>query len=288
MIYHRPVFPVLLLATATLFTASRGAAQSSSTGTIDFFASARPADARPEPIRAMSFYLLRESLGDIRKEAEQNEHATDMDQYIDGLTVSPLLKAWMKRNHQVDFVGEKFTKLLTPDDIVDIPEFFDAYTKENGASLGGGIPMPNYKEKDLEKDPEKYQRAHEEYKKLLRRYIAANPDTIEGFDINFRENNPGTRWASLQSEQQQEAERRTMELAQTKYLAATADSDLNGRGEFTGLAPGAYWITTLDTPALAGDARLQWNLTVNVRAGETARVELSNSNALESANRTTP
>jgi len=31
-------------------------------------------------------------------------------------------------------------------------------------------------------------------------------------------------------------------------------------------------ITTLDVPALAGDARLQWDLPVTIRAGETTRI----------------
>lgn len=288
MSQHRPVFPVLFLAAASLFAASAGKAQSAPAGTIDFFASARPAAARPEPIRAMSFYLLSASLSDIRKEAEQSEHATDMNQYIDSLTVSPLFKDWMKKHQMVDFVGQKFTKLLTPDDIVAIPEFFDAYTKQNGASLGGGIPIPKNDPKLEKKDPEKFARQHEEYKKLLRRYIAANPDTLEGLDVMFRDSNPGPHWAMMQAEQQKRIERRTMDLAQTKYIAAQTDTDLNGRGEFTGIAPGIYWITTLDTPALAGDARLQWDVTVNVRAGEIARVELSNLNALESTNRAEP
>ena len=279
---------LFLAAAAALFTASGAAAQSAPAGTVDFFASARPAAARPEPIRAMSFYLLRASLSDIRKEAEQSEHTTDMNQYIDSLTMSPLLKDWMKKHEIVDFVGQKFSKLVTPDDVIAIPEFFDAYTKQNGASLGGGIPVPKNDPKLEKKDPEKFARQHEEYKKLLRRYIAANPDTLDGFDVMFRESNPGTHWAVMQSEQQHSIERRTMDLAQTKYFAAETDTDLNGRGEFTGVAPGAYWITTLDTPALVGDAHLQWDVTVNVHAGEIAHVELSNLNALESTNRTEP
>lgn len=290
MSQHRPVFPVLFLAAAAaLFTASGAAtAQSAPAGTIDFFASGRPAAARPEPIRAMSFYLLRASLSDIRKEAAQSEHVTDMNQYIDSLSVTPQLKDWMKKHQMVDFVGQTFTKALTPDDIVAIPEYFDAYTKQNGASLGGGIPVPKNDPKLEKKDPEKYARQHEEYKKLLRRYIAANPDTLEGLDIAFRDANPGTRWNAMQAEQQQHIQRRTMDLAQTKYFAAETDTDLNGRGEFTGVAPGSYWITTLDTPALVGDEHLQWDVTVNVHAGEIAHVELSNLNALESTNRTEP
>jgi hypothetical protein len=70
-------------------------------------------------------------------------------------------------------------------------------------------------------------------------------------------------------------------LAQGRYLVMKTDADLNGRGAFTGLAPGDYWITTLETEAAAGDARLRWDAQVTVRGGETARIELSNLNALE-------
>ena len=278
----------ILLTAASLCASAAGAAQASANGSIEFNASVRPTGGRPEPVRQMTFYLLRKSLMEIRKEAEQEEHAIDMDQFIDGLQVSPLLKEWMKKHHTVEFVGAPFTKLLTADDIVSIPEFFEAYTTQNGSSLGGGPPIAGYKEKDKEKDPEKYKRAHDLYLKLLRQYIAANPDTLQALDVELREKNPGRAWDQMQSDQRQRVARRTLELAQTRYLAAMTDSDLNGRGRFTGITPGSYWITTLDTPALSGDARLQWNLTVNVRAGETARVELSNLNALEAANRTAP
>jgi hypothetical protein len=74
-------------------------------------------------------------------------------------------------------------------------------------------------------------------------------------------------------------------LAQTTYLAARAESDLEGRGAVRGLAAGTYWLATLDTPAMAGDVRLHWDVPVQVAPGETARIELSNVNAIEPAGR---
>jgi hypothetical protein len=164
-------------------------AQDLSTGAIEFVATVAPTAGRPEPVRDLSFYLLRKSLDEIRKTAEEDDASLDMQRFIDALDVSSALKQWMKTHDTVQLAGSAFTKLLTAEDI---------------------------------------------------------------------------------------------DLAEREYMAAKANSDLNGRGIFAGLAPGRYWITTLNTPALAGDARLRWNVAVSVRPGETARIELSNLNALES------
>lgn len=86
----------------------------------------------------------------------------------------------------------------------------------------------------------------------------------------------------MEDEQRQRVTRHAIQLAQTVYLAGEIDSGMDSGGAFAGLAPGTYWLTTLDTPALAGDVRLLWDLPVTVRPGETTRVELSNANALES------
>jgi hypothetical protein len=288
MTLRRLEWSLLLLTGAVFFAGLNGMAQAPATGAIEFFASAKPTAARVEPVRQMSFYLLRKSLADIRKEAEQAEPLADLDKFVDGLgvDVSPELKNWMKKNHTTQLSGGDFLKLLKADDVVAVPEFLDAYTTQNGASLGGGVPIPNYREKDREKNPDKYERLREQYKAQLRRYITENPDTVQGIDVELREKNPGPRWLQLEAQKQQHVDHRTMELAQTVYFAGESDSDLNGRGAFTGLAPGRYWITTLDAPALAGDAHLSWDFTISVRAGETASVELSNQNALESASRT--
>jgi hypothetical protein len=89
----------------------------------------------------------------------------------------------------------------------------------------------------------------------------------------------------MRADQQRQSVRRTLELAQTRYLVARTESDLEGRGTLTGIAPGNYWITTLDTPALAGDVRLRWDRPVAIRSGEISRIELSNINAVETVER---
>src|SRR5437016_2868105 len=100
----------ILLAAAAMPPAPARAAQAPTNGTIEFTANVRPAGGRPEPVRGVSFYLLRKSMAEIGKEAAQSEQSIDMDHFIDGLEVSPLLKAWMKKHRTVEFVGPAFTK----------------------------------------------------------------------------------------------------------------------------------------------------------------------------------
>jgi hypothetical protein len=263
-------------------------AQAPAAGTIIFLARIHPTGARDEPVRDMSFYLLRKSLTDIRKEAQRTEPPANMDKFIDGLSVSPELKAWMKKHHRVDLSGPDFTKQLTGEDITTIPEFLDAYTTQNSVALGGRMPTPKYKESEKDKNRAKYQREREEYRKALRQFVNANPETLQGLDAALSDKNPSERWAQLRLERQRNIDRRVLELAQTRYLAAMTDSDLNGRGVLTGLAPGTYWITTLNAPALAGDVRLRWDVPVTVHAGGTTRIELSNLNAIEPPDRSAP
>jgi len=260
-------------------------AQASASGSIEFQARIQPAGGRLEPVRSLSFYLLRKSLAEIRREAEQAEPPTDLDAFIEGLGVSAELKAWMQKYHTVALAGTEFTKRLTAEDITGIPEFLEAYMKHNSASLNAGVPAPKFKESDRLSNPEKYKREREQYLQAIKRHIGARPETMQGIDAQLGDSNPTQRWAQRQAEQQRKIERRSLALAQTAYLAAQTDSDLEGRGAIRGLVPGIYWLTTLDRPAMAGDVRLQWNVPVQIAPGETARIELNNVNALEPASR---
>jgi hypothetical protein len=147
------------------------------------------------------------------------------------------------------------------------------------------VPAPKFKESDRLSNPERYKREREQYLQAIRRHIAAHPESTQGIDAQLGDANPTQRWTQRQVEQQRKIERRSQVLAQTTYLAAQAESNLEGRGILRGLAPGAYWLTTLDTPAMAGDVRLLWDVPVHVASGQTARIELSNLNAVEPASR---
>jgi hypothetical protein len=61
---------------------------------------------------------------------------------------------------------------------------------------------------------------------------------------------------------------------------ARAETNLQGEGYVRGLAPGTYWLSTLDVPATVGDARPQWDIPFTLRAGETKYIRLSNSNSV--------
>jgi hypothetical protein len=277
-----------ILGSSLLLGARALAAQSGRAGSINFTAGIRPSSGQPEPVRGMTFYLLSRSLSNIRKEVENTDGLLDLDHFIAQLGVSAQLKEWMKTHRRVDLAGSDFIKQLTADDIIDVPEFLSAYKEQNGAALHAIIPEPKGKKDEEQKNPEKYKLHREQYRQALRNYVQQNLDTLQGIDAEFRETNPYPRWIHLQSEQQRHFEQRAMQIAQTRYLVATAMTNLSGRASFDDLAPGEYWISNLDTPALAGDVRLHWDVGVPVSSAKTARIELSNLNALETSEQSTP
>ena len=270
---------VLFVVGILVITPARLAAQSS--GGVEFVAHVTPTDGRPEPVRQFTFYVLRKSLSDISQEAAQLEPAADLDKFVDSLKVSPKMKAWMKKNHTVQLSGADFVKSLTPEDIVDIPEFFAAYMSRNSGFEGIGFPKAKFKEKDRIADPEKYKQQTDEYNEAIRKFIAALPDSVQGIEADLSDINPQAKWNQILADRTRRLEKRTLDLAQSNYLVAQTDTDLDGHGYVSGLGPGDYWLGTLGTVAIAGDARLRWDLHVHLRAGEVARVELSNLNAAE-------
>ena len=252
-------------------------------GSIEFVARVTPTDGRPEPARDMTFFLLRKSFADIRKEAEEIEPKPDLDKFIDGLDVSPELMAWMKKKKSVELAGSEFIRKIKVDDIMDVPELYEAYLKRNAGDVAVGFPEPKFRRVDEKKEPEKYKKLKDEFHRLMRKYIENNPQSIDGIEVYLDPINPGQRWARQEGEMKQRARKRALELAQMQYLAAKMETDLEGRGSFSELAPGEYWLGTLETEAVAGDARLRWDARVTVRAGAASRVELSNLNAVERA-----
>ncbi len=267
----------LFIGSLLILLPARLAAQS--TGRVEFTARVAPTGGRPEPVRQMTFYLLRKSLEDIRAEALQLAPAPDLDKFIDALDASPELKAWMKKHHSVQLSGEDFTKNLTSEEIMDIPEFFKAYMAHNAAFRGIGFPEPKFKEKDRVSNPEKYNAQKKDYEASIRKFIASDPDTVKGMDLELITLNPYAKWESLEGKRQHLLDTSAFQLAQQRYLVAHTDTDLDGQGSFSGIPAGNYWIGMLGEEAISGDVRLHWDFPVTVRQGETARIELSNLNA---------
>ena len=271
----------LLLVAAPGWIAAQSAG-SVTTGSVDFSAQVAATDGRPEPVRQLTFYLLRKSIGDIRQEAlQQLEPPPDLDQFIDSLTVSPKLKDWMKKNHTVQLGATNLAKSLSADDVVDIPEFYNAYMLRNSGYEGAGFPKPKFKLKDEVSNPSKFIEQKTEYKEAVRKYVGTAPESIQGIETKLFDVDPYVKWQLIAAERQRRLEKRTLDLAQTRYLVSQADTNLDGRGRFAGLAPGNYWINMLGMQAISGDVRLRWDFPVAVRAGESVHVELSNLNALK-------
>ncbi len=267
-------FPILAL--AALSISSTAVAQ---TGSIEFVARATPSSGIAEPVRGLPFYLLSKSYAEIWKEAERNQPLPDLNGFIDKLDVSDELKAWMKKNHTVAISGEEFVKSLTVPDIMNVPEFFKAYVDRNAGDQSINFPDPKYKPSDKVKNPARYEKMRQEYLDAIRKFIAANPDSTSGMDLNLDSIDPGPAWRTLAAKRDPAVKSRALELAQTHYLVAKTETDLDGRGALRGVAPGNYWLGTLEIYATIGDARLKWDTPVHVVAERTAYLELTNSNA---------
>ncbi len=252
-------------------------------GAIEFAVRVRPASGVAEPARGMPFALLNKSFQDIQHEAETAEPPPDMGPFIDKLTVSPELKAWMKRNHAVSLSSNDFTKSVKPDDVMGVPEFFDAYMRINASSKGIAFPTTKAKEKDKIKDPEKYKKLNQEYLDAIKKFAIANPSSVDGMENELADVDPTHAWNELIKRRSADVHRHTLDAADGRYLVAHAETNLNGEARLENVPPGTYWLSTLDVTATVGDMYLKWDLPVTVAGGQTARVALTNSNALESA-----
>jgi hypothetical protein len=130
-------------------------------------------------------------------------------------------------------------------------------------------------------DPAKYQKLSAQYSEIIRRYIEQHPRSVDGIDLNLAELDPTPKWAALETKRLPEIHRRALNLAQSKYLVARAETNLQGQGFLRGIPPGNYWISTLDVAAYVGDVRARWDVPVTVRAGETQYIALSNVNSVQ-------
>jgi len=272
---------LVLVAVALCTSAVSGAKGQTETGGIELTARITPTGARPEPVRQFTFYILTKSYSDIVKEVEDKDPVPPRDQFIDELKVSPELRAWLKAHEVMDLSLPDLDKTLTPDDILDVPEFLAAYQHTNSGGVTQGLPRPKYTEMDKTKNPQKYEKLKQDYFTALRKFIRSRPETVSGMELELDGVNPQRKWAALQNDRRKRVQRSAPDIAQLTFLAARAETDLEGRAAVSGLAPGDYWISSLNLDANSGDMRVRWDVRVRVERGKTARTELSNLNSID-------
>lgn len=272
----------LLLGLASfLICAAPWASAQAPTGTLEIAARITPTSARPEPVRQFTFYVLTKSYTEIVKEIERKDAPPPRDKFIDGLKVSPELRTWLKNHEVLDLSSPDLDKLLSPDDVIHTPEFLVAFQRANGGGVTTGMPRPKYTDADKTQHPEKYEKLRLEYLAALRKFIQVHPESVSGIELELDEVNPQRKWDTLQSEHRKRVQRLAPDVAQLKYLAGKADTDLDGRATIPGLPPGNYWITSLNLDAAAGDTRLRWDVPLTIQPGQTFRIELTNLNSTD-------
>jgi hypothetical protein len=268
------------VALCALLFASRVWAQGDA-GALEIAARITPTAARPEPVRQFTFYVLTKSYSAIVRNVEDKDPIPPRDQFIDGLKVSPELRTWLKAHDTMDLTEPDLDKLITPEDVMGVPEFLLAYQRSNSGGVTNGFPKPKYTEADKTEHPQKYEKLHQEYLADLKKFVRTRPESVSGIELELDGVNPAHKWAAIQSERRKRVQRLAPDVAQTQFLAGKMDTDLDGRAGLRGLPPGDYWVSTLNMDADAGDMRVRWDVPVHVERGKTARVELSNLNSID-------
>jgi hypothetical protein len=277
---NRTFLPAVLC--ALTFLAAHTCAQTA-TGSLQVSARLAPTGGKPEPVRQFTLYILTVSYADIWKQASAQYPLASRDEFIDKLKITPELKAWMKKHDVIDLMQPDTDKLITPGDVMDVPELFDAYLRSNSGGVTKGLPAPKYKESEKESNPARYEKQKQEYLAALRKFVESNPATIGGMETELGAVNPKLAWDKAQQEHNQKVGQLAPDLAQTKYMAFKGDTDLDGRLSVTGLPAGNYWVSSLGAFAVSGDRRLAWDVPVTVAAGQVAHADLSNLNGKDFA-----
>ena len=255
---------------------------------IDISAHITPTNARSEPVRQFTLYVLTKSYSDVVKEVAAGDPLPTREQFIENLKCSKELKKWLKDHDVMDLTSPDLDKLLTTDDIMNVPEFFDAYQRSNSGGVTAGLPKPKYRDSDKESNPDKYQKQKEEYLSATRKFIDTHTFTVQGMELELAGVNPKLLWDKIQSDHKHKVAQLAPDTAQVKYLAGKAETDLDGRALVSNLAGGNYWVTSLGVDANSGDRRLLWDVAVTVPPGQTVHIELNNLNGTDVRSATAP
>ncbi|HTB91892.1 MAG TPA: hypothetical protein VK728_03620 [Candidatus Sulfotelmatobacter sp.] len=268
----------LLVLFGTLLSLGQASFGQGATGSLELTARISPTGAHPEPVRQFTFYILTKSYAEIWKEAAAQYPLQAREDFINDLKISPELKAWMKQHSIIDLTAPDVDKLITPDDVMNVPEFFAGYERSNSGGVTNGLPTPKYREADAEANPTKYFKLKQEYMSATKKFVEAHPATIAGMETELGGVNPKYKWDKAVQEQKQKVAQLAPELAQTRYMAAKGDTDLDGHMGVRGLPAGNYWVSTLGLDAAAGDRRVVWDVPVTVQSGAPTQLVLSNLN----------
>jgi hypothetical protein len=268
----------LLVFFCSLLSLGQASFGQGATGTLDLTARIAPTGARPEPVRQFTFYVLTKSYADILKEARDQFPLANREDFINNLKISPELKAWMKQHAVIDLTAPEMDKLITPDDVMNVPEFFAGYERSNSGGVTAGLPMPKYREADAEANPAKYFKLKQEYMSATKKFVESHPSTISGMETELGGVNPKYKWDKALEEHNQKVAQLAPDLAQTKYMAAKGDTDLEGHLVINGLRPGNYWVSSLGLDAASGDRRLIWDVPFTLQSGTPTQLILSNLN----------
>ncbi len=277
----RKAFPFCVAVLLCSLCAAHVAGAQTAHGGIDLTARITPTGARPEPVRQFTFYVLTKSYTEITKDVEAQEVTPSREKFIDDLKVSPELKEWLRAHEVFDLTTPNMDRLVTPDDVLHVPEFLLAYQRTNSGGVTRGIPKPRYADADKTQNPDRYEKQHQEYFTALKKFIQTHPESMSGMELELTGVNPQSKWAQIQADHKRRVLRLAPEIAQTKYLAAQTDTDLDGRASISNLPAGTYWISTLNLDAGAGDTRLRWDVPVSIQGERTTRIELTNLNATD-------
>jgi len=284
----RRAIDVSLVILAGLVCFAHTARAQGSAASLDITARVSPTAAKPEPVRQFTLYILTKSYGDIAKEIEAGDVIPPRNEFIDGLKVSKELKAWLKAHDLIDLTSPDLDKLLTTDDIMKIPEFFAAYQRSNSGGVTKGFPTPKYREADKEANPDRYQKQKEEFLTTIRKFLETHPASVQGIELELTGVNPKVPWDDMHANHKAKVARVAPDTAQLKYLAGKMQTDLDGHASISGLPAGNYWVSSLGMYASSGDRRLFWDVPVTVRAGHTTHLDLSNLNATDTHQYTSP
>src|SRR2546422_8785149 len=131
--------------------------------------------------------------------------------------------------------------MLTPDDVVDIPEFQDAYMTANTGGLAPGMPRPKYSEALKTSHPAKYERLRQQYITALKKFVAMNPGTLAGIEAYLDAVNPARGWNQLAAAHRNRMARRAPGNGQARDVVGQADQGLDGHGVLAYPHPGECW-----------------------------------------------